>query len=62
MHCFTKALSSLLSGLFLVASFMVSPAAVAQVPQAPEMAARAYLLLDVTSNQILAAKDIDSPV
>jgi D-alanyl-D-alanine carboxypeptidase (penicillin-binding protein 5/6) len=34
----------------------------AQVPQPPEVAARAYMLLDVTANQILAAKDIDSPV
>ena len=33
-----------------------------QMPQPPEIAARAYLLLDVTSNQILAAKDIDTPV
>ena len=37
-------------------------AAAAQAPQPPEIAARAYLLLDVTANQILAAKDIDSPV
>jgi D-alanyl-D-alanine carboxypeptidase (penicillin-binding protein 5/6) len=36
--------------------------AAAQVPQPPEVAARAYMLLDVTANQILAAKDIDSPV
>jgi len=34
----------------------------AQVPQAPEIAARAYLLLDVTANQMLAEKDIDMPV
>ena len=34
----------------------------AQAPQAPEIAARAYLLLDVTANQMLAAKDIDMPV
>jgi D-alanyl-D-alanine carboxypeptidase (penicillin-binding protein 5/6) len=34
----------------------------AQMPQPPEVAARAYLLLDVTANQILGAKDIDSPV
>jgi D-alanyl-D-alanine carboxypeptidase (penicillin-binding protein 5/6) len=34
----------------------------AQMPQPPEVAARAYMLLDVTANQILAAKDIDSPV
>jgi len=37
-------------------SFAVS----AQTVQAPEVAARAYLLVDVTANQILAAKDIDS--
>jgi D-alanyl-D-alanine carboxypeptidase (penicillin-binding protein 5/6) len=37
-------------------------AATAQAPQPPEIAARAYLLMDVTANQILAAKDIDSPV
>ena len=36
--------------------------ATAQTPQPPEVAARAYLLLDVTANQILAAKDIDMPV
>jgi serine-type D-Ala-D-Ala carboxypeptidase (penicillin-binding protein 5/6) len=34
----------------------------AQAPTAPEIAARAYLLLDVTANQILAAKDADTPV
>jgi len=36
--------------------------AVAQVPAPPEVAARSYLLLDVTANQLLAQKDIDSPV
>ena len=34
----------------------------AQTPQAPEIAARSYLLLDVTANQILAQKDIDMTV
>lgn len=34
----------------------------AQMPQAPEIAARSYLLLDVTANQLLAEKDIDIPV
>lgn len=34
----------------------------AQTPQPPEVAARSYLLLDVTANQVLAAKDIDSQV
>ena len=36
--------------------------ATAQVPQPPEVAARAYLLLDVTANQILASKDLDMSV
>ncbi|APW41344.1 D-alanyl-D-alanine carboxypeptidase family protein [Rhodoferax saidenbachensis] len=36
--------------------------AAAQTPQAPEIAARSYLLLDVTANQILASKEIDTPV
>ncbi|MEI8171678.1 MAG: D-alanyl-D-alanine carboxypeptidase family protein, partial [Rhodoferax sp.] len=34
----------------------------AQMPQPPEIAARSYLLLDVTANQLLAEKDIDVPV
>ena len=34
----------------------------AQAPQPPEIAARSYLLIDVTANQILAEKDIDSAV
>jgi len=36
--------------------------ALAQTPQPPEIAARSYLLLDVTAGQILASKDVDSPV
>ncbi len=36
--------------------------AAAQTPQPPEIAARTYMVLDVTANQILAQKDIDSPV
>ncbi len=35
---------------------------IAQAPQAPEIAARAYLLLDVTANQVLAQKEVDLPV
>ena len=34
----------------------------AQAPQPPEIAARSYLLFDVTANQMLAEKDVDSPV
>jgi D-alanyl-D-alanine carboxypeptidase (penicillin-binding protein 5/6) len=32
----------------------------AQAPQPPEIAARSYLLMDLTANQLLAAKDIDA--
>jgi D-alanyl-D-alanine carboxypeptidase (penicillin-binding protein 5/6) len=44
----------------LVATLCLSVAA--QTPQPPEVAARAYLLLDVTANQILASKELDMPV
>ncbi len=48
----------------LVASFLALScfAAAAQAPQPPEIAARSYLVLDVTANQMLAARDIDVPV
>ena len=44
----------------LLLAFAVS--AFAEPPQPPEIAARQYLLLDVTANQILAQKDIDEPI
>lgn len=47
--------------LFVIAA-LVGFSVAAQVPQPPEIAARSYLLLDVTANQLLAEKDIDSPV
>jgi D-alanyl-D-alanine carboxypeptidase (penicillin-binding protein 5/6) len=50
-----QALLAPMLALFCLASW-------AQAPQPPEIAARSYLLMDVTANQILAAKDIDSPV
>ena len=61
MHCFTGA-GKALSGLLLAAATTVSSLAQAQAPQAPEIAARSYMLVDLTAGQILAAKDIDSPV
>ena len=61
MHCFTGTKQAL-SGFLFVAIAAVSTLAQAQAPQVPEIAARAYLLMDLTANQILAAKDIDSPV
>ncbi len=42
--------------------FLVCLAAAAQAPQPPEIAARSYLLLDLTANQVLAARDIDTQV
>ena len=37
-------------------------AALAQAPQPPAVAAKSYLLMDVSANQILASRDIDAPV
>eukprot|EP01036_Dinobryon_divergens_P041130 gene41130-54493_t len=51
-----------LRALVITAAASISFIAAAQVPAPPEIAARSYLLLDVTANQILAQKDIDSPV
>lgn len=64
MQCFLKAPVGLrgLAATFVLLVSVALPAAHAQTPQEPEIAARSYLLLDVTANQILAAKDIDSPV
>ena len=41
---------------------VLSGVAQAQMPQPPELAAKAYLLMDVTANQVLAAKDPDMTV
>ena len=47
----------------LVCAALMAPAILwAQAPQPPEIAARNYLLVDVTAGQVLAAKDIDAPV
>lgn len=51
-----------MKSVVLALAFAWSLGAMAQIPQAPEIASRSYLLLDVTANQMLAAKDIDSPV
>ena len=49
---------------FLVTAWLVAASwgVQAQMPQAPEMAVKAYLLMDVTANQVLAAKNPDMPV
>ncbi|MEI7514724.1 MAG: D-alanyl-D-alanine carboxypeptidase family protein [Betaproteobacteria bacterium] len=48
--------------VFLLIWTLCCASVAAQTPQPPEVAARAYLLLDLTAGQILAAKDIDTPV
>ena len=48
--------------LIAIALLCLGMGAMAQTPQPPEIAARSFLLLDVNANQILGAKNIDSPV
>ncbi|MFN3376017.1 MAG: D-alanyl-D-alanine carboxypeptidase family protein [Burkholderiaceae bacterium] len=48
--------------LALVIAPLPMLASAQQSPQPPEIAARNYLLLDVTAGQVLAAKDVDAPV
>lgn len=50
----------LLSFLFVVFSFNASAQIIAPVP--PEIEARAYLLIDTSSNQVLASKNADQPI
>jgi D-alanyl-D-alanine carboxypeptidase (penicillin-binding protein 5/6) len=52
----------MLRALLLCVSVLWATVAQAQMPQPPEVAARAYLLMDVTTGQVLAAKDPDAPV
>jgi D-alanyl-D-alanine carboxypeptidase (penicillin-binding protein 5/6) len=56
LRCFTSLLlsASLLAGVALPAT--------AQMPQVPEVAAKAYLLMDVTSGQVLASLNPDQAV
>jgi D-alanyl-D-alanine carboxypeptidase (penicillin-binding protein 5/6) len=54
-----KKLAQALAASLLALSCLVAGA---QTPQPPEIAARSYLVLDVTANQMLASRDIDVPV
>ncbi|WP_280153000.1 D-alanyl-D-alanine carboxypeptidase family protein [Piscinibacter sp. XHJ-5] len=49
------------SFLSLLASLALAGAAFAQTPQPPEVAAKSYLLVDLTSNQPLAEREADAP-
>jgi serine-type D-Ala-D-Ala carboxypeptidase (penicillin-binding protein 5/6) len=55
-------MKNLLKTTFISLCLFAGLPAQAQMPQAPEVAAKSYLLLDVTANQILAAKNIDAPI
>jgi D-alanyl-D-alanine carboxypeptidase (penicillin-binding protein 5/6) len=48
--------------LVVVGVFAFAGHAAAQMPAPPEVAARAYLLMDVTTGQVLAAREADAPV
>ena len=48
------------AGLLLVGMALAAPAG-AQTPQPPEIAAKSYLLLDLTSRQTLAERNADAP-
>lgn len=45
----------------LVLAGLAAGAALAQTPQPPEIAARSYILVDLTSNRVLAERDADAP-
>ncbi|MEO7940401.1 MAG: D-alanyl-D-alanine carboxypeptidase family protein [Burkholderiaceae bacterium] len=51
-------MKSLITAFALVLSLSVG----AQTPQPPEIAARSYILMDITSGQVLAEKDADASV
>jgi D-alanyl-D-alanine carboxypeptidase (penicillin-binding protein 5/6) len=55
-----KLLPSLLAALTALALALASLPARAQLPQPPEIAARQYILLDLTSSQVLAERDADA--
>ena len=48
--------------LFAALSLILAALSHAQAPQPPEIAARAYLLVDVSASQVLAQKEADTPV
>jgi serine-type D-Ala-D-Ala carboxypeptidase (penicillin-binding protein 5/6) len=50
----------LLPPFLLTVLFTLATAAVAQAPQPPEVAAKSFLVLDMTSNQVLAERDADA--
>ena len=62
MHRLIRALAGAATAAVLVLSQTLLTPAQAQQPQPPEVAALSYMLVDITANQILAAREIDAPV
>ena len=54
-----KTAQQALAAAFLALSCLVASA---QTPQPPEIAARSFLVMDVTANQLLAGRDMDAPL
>ncbi len=62
MTVFRRVVSRLFfTGWFASSAALIASSAWAQAPLPPEIAARSYLLLDLTSNQTLAERDADAP-
>ena len=60
-----RTMRSVLAMTFSVVAMAWAPLlahAQSAAPEPPEVAAKAYLLLDITANQILASRDLDMPV
>ena len=47
--------------IVLTLALAISGAALAQTPQPPEVAAKHYLVIDLTSDKVLAQRDADAP-
>ena len=47
--------------LAFVLTGLVGTVALAQAPQPPEVAAKSYILIDLTSNRVLAEREADTP-
>jgi len=54
-------LKRLIAFVLAAASAVATLPAQAQAPQAPEIAARSYLLLDMSANRVLTERDADTP-
>lgn len=54
-------MTRLLKSLLITLSFIALSPALAQAPQPPEVAAKSYILIDLTTRKTLAERDADAP-